>query len=65
MAKFKVELEINIDGDLLQYVDRQGQSLPQSMLNGYVKNQLSLDILDALRLYGVNAQIQYVSKINR
>lgn len=65
MAKFRVELEIDLDGDLLQYVNRQGQSLSQSMLNGHVKDQLSLDVADALRLYGVNAQVQYVSKINR
>ena len=65
MAKFRVELEIDLDGDLEQYANRQGQSLPQSMLNGYVKDQIALDVADALRLYGVNAQIQYVSKINR
>ena len=65
MAKFRVELEIDLDGDLLQYVPILDSKSSVSKINNYVKDQIALDVADALRLYGVNAQIQYVSKINQ
>lgn len=61
MAKFRVEIEVEID-NLLQYT---GRELPvsTSLLVGLTKDQLWRDVNDAVRLYGMDGRVSNVLKV--
>jgi hypothetical protein len=62
MAKFKVEIEVEIQTDLATYANRQTPA-SQSMLVGLAKDQLWLDVNDAVRLYGIQGRVFRVAKV--
>jgi len=61
MAKFRVEVEVEID-NLLQFT---GRELPvsTSLLVGLAKDQLWRDVNDAVRLYGMEGHVSNVLKV--
>ena len=61
MAKFRVEVEVEID-NLLQFAGRE-TPVPTSFLIGLVKDQLWRDVNDAVRLYGMEGRVANVAKV--
>lgn len=62
MSKFRVEIEIDVEADLAKYVNRQTPA-SKSMLIGLAKDQLWLDVNDAIRLYGIQGRVANVAKV--
>ena len=62
MTKFRVEIEVEIDADLEQYTGRTAPA-SKSMLIGLAKDQLWLDVNDAVRLYGIAGRVSNVAKV--
>lgn len=61
MAKFRVEVEVEID-NLLKFAGRE-TPVPTSFLIGLVKDQLWRDVNDAVRLYGIQGNVNNVAKV--
>jgi hypothetical protein len=62
MTKFRVEIEVQIDTELTQYIGRE-TTTSQSLLVGLAKDQIWLDINDAIRLYGIQGNVINVAKV--
>lgn len=62
--KFKVEVEVSIPVPVEQYVLASGTETV-TKLNVLAKDRVAFDIADALRLYGVEALVTHVGKINQ
>jgi hypothetical protein len=59
--KFKAEIEINLPGDLNRYTGAQEGALV-SYVHALAKMNLTLDLNEALRLYGMDAKTVSVVK---
>ena len=62
MTKFRVEIEVQIDTDLTQFIGRE-TTTSQSLLVGLAKDQIWLDVNDAIRLYGIQGNVINVAKV--
>ena len=62
MTKFRVEIEVQIDTELTQYIGRE-TTTSQSLLVGLSKDQIWLDVNDAIRLYGIQGNVINVAKV--
>jgi hypothetical protein len=62
MTKFRVEIEIQIDTELTQYIGRE-TTTSQSLLIGLAKDQVWRDVNDAIRLYGIQGSVNNVAKV--
>lgn len=65
--KFRATLEVELDneiGALKKYVRWEQGLISISHLNALVKEQIRVDIEDALRSYGSEGKVVGVSKIN-
>lgn len=62
MTKFRVEIEVQIDTDLMQYIGRE-TTTSQSLLIGLTKDQVWRDVNDAIRLYGIQGSVNHVAKV--
>jgi hypothetical protein len=62
MIKFRVEIEVQIDTELTQYIGRE-TTTSQSLLVGLAKDQIWLDVNDAIRLYGIQGNVINVAKV--
>ena len=60
MDKFRITLETSVVKPN-QYVGQE--NISQSLLNELVKQQLTKDLSDALRTYGVKAQVTKIRKV--
>ena len=58
MYKFKVELEIDYDGEL--GVDRPGVPLSKSHKNALMREAVWLQVADAMAIYGLQAAVKSV-----
>ena len=64
MAQFRTTIEVKVPSDLLKYVGIRPKDTPsQSMLNELVKAQISEDVAEALRLYGIQGEIKLTRKV--
>ena len=63
MTQFKTTIEIEVPNDLYKYINRPKDSLSQSLLNEMAKAQVSEDVAEALRAYGVKGQIKLTRKV--
>jgi hypothetical protein len=61
IMKFKAEIEINLPGDLNRYTGAQEGALI-SYVHALAKMNLTLDLNEALRLYGMDAKTVSVVK---
>ena len=62
MTKFRVEIEVQIDTELTQFIGRE-TTTSQSLLVGLAKDQIWLDVNDAIRLYGIQGNVINVAKV--
>ena len=62
MTKFRVEIEINIETPLEQFIGRE-TTTSKSLLVGLAKDQIWLDVNDAIRLYGIQGSVNNVAKV--
>jgi hypothetical protein len=62
MTKFRVEIEIQIDTELTQFIGRE-TTTSQSLLIGLAKDQIWRDVNDAIRLYGIQGSVNNVAKV--
>jgi hypothetical protein len=62
MTKFRVEIQINIETELTQYIGRE-TTTSQSLLIGLAKDQIWRDVNDAVRLYGIEGHVINVAKV--
>jgi hypothetical protein len=62
MTKFRVEIEVEIESELTQYIGRE-TTTSKSLLIGLAKDQLWLDVNDAIRLYGIQGRVNNVAKV--
>ena len=65
--RFRVTLEVNLDDDigaLKKYVRCEWGQISISHLNALVKQQIKIDIEDALRSYGSEDEVVSVVKAN-
>jgi hypothetical protein len=62
MTKFRVEIEINIETELTQFIGRE-TTTSKSLLVGLAKDQIWLDVNDAIRLYGIQGSVTNVAKV--
>jgi hypothetical protein len=62
MTKFRVEIEINIETELTQFIGRE-TTTSKSLLVGLAKDQIWLDVNDAIRLYGIQGNVTNVAKV--
>ena len=62
MTKFRVEIEVQIDTELTQYIGRE-TTTSQSLLIGLAKDQVWRDVNDAIRLYGIQGNVNNVAKV--
>ena len=62
MTKFRVEIEGEIESELTQYIGRE-TTTSKSLLIGLAKDQLWLDVNDAIRLYGIQGRVNNVAKV--
>jgi hypothetical protein len=62
MTKFRVEVEVEIDTELSQYIGRDSTT-SKSLLIGLAKDQIWLDVNDAVRLYGINGRVSNILKV--
>lgn len=62
MTKFRVEIEVQIDTELTQFIGRE-TTTSQSLLVGLAKDQIWLDVNDAIRLYGIQGSVTNVAKV--
>lgn len=62
MNKFRVEIEVEIETELAQYIGRE-RLTSKSLLVGLAKDQIWLDVNDAIRLYGIQGRVFNVAKV--
>ena len=62
MTKFRVEIEVEIETELTQYIGRE-TTTSKSLLIGLAKDQIWLDVNDAIRLYGIQGRVNNVAKV--
>ena len=64
MAQFRTTIEVKVPNDLLKYVGIRPKDTPsQSMLNELVKAQVSEDVAEALRTYGIEGKVKLTRKV--
>jgi len=62
-VRFLAEVEIRVPNDLHQYINRPKTKISQSLLNELAKEQVAEDLKEALRTYGIQGVVVFVSKV--
>lgn len=62
--KFTVEIDVEIPTSLEHYTNVQGDAT-RSKLLVMAKDRIAFDVADALRLYGIEAYVNHVSRRTR
>ncbi len=62
MTKFRVEILLDIETELTQFIGRE-TTTSKSLLVGLAKDQIWLDVNDAIRLYGIQGYVTNVAKV--
>ena len=61
--QFKTVIQVEVPSDLYKYINRPKDSLSQSLLNELAKAQVSEDVAEALRTFGMKGQIKLTRKV--